>query len=59
MSQDEKPDAPPAAAEKPTARAKPPLSRAKRQELRRKFLRTLLLTGGIVGAGLSGFLPLV
>jgi ferredoxin-type protein NapG len=61
MSEAEKPDAneslPPA---KPAGKVKPPpLSRSKRQELRRKFLRTVLLTGGVLGAGLSGFLPML
>ncbi len=39
--------------------AKPPLSRERRQQARRRFLRTALLTGGVLGAALSGFLPLV
>jgi ferredoxin-type protein NapG len=34
------------------------LARSRRRKLRRKFLRTVLLTGGVLGAGLSGFLPL-
>ena len=38
---------------------KPPLSISKRQANRRRFLRTLLLTGGVFGASLSGYLPLV
>ena len=60
MSEDTPPDVTPEpAATRPAGKVKPPLSRSKRQELRRKLLRTLLLTGGIVGAGLSGFLPLV
>ncbi len=37
----------------------PPVSIAKRQTNRRKVLRTILLTGGVLGAALSGFLPLV
>ena len=37
----------------------PPLSKAKRQTNRRRFLRTALLTGGVLGAALSGFLPLI
>ncbi|MGV0977168.1 MAG: 4Fe-4S dicluster domain-containing protein, partial [Azonexus sp.] len=32
---------------------------AKRQSNRRRFLRTALLTGGVLGAALSGFLPLI
>jgi ferredoxin-type protein NapG len=57
MSETDKPEAAPPAA--PAGKAKPPLSRSKRQELRRKFLRTVLLTGGVLGAGLSGFLPML
>ncbi|MDD5297476.1 MAG: 4Fe-4S dicluster domain-containing protein [Rhodocyclaceae bacterium] len=37
---------------------KPPISRERRQQARRKVLRTILLTGGVMGAALSGFLPL-
>ncbi len=37
----------------------PPLSKAKRQTHRRRFIRTALLTGGVIGAALSGFLPQV
>lgn len=40
------------------ADATPPLSKAKRQTARRRALRTILLTGGVLGAALSGFLPL-
>lgn len=59
MSDAEKPEES-AEVPKPAGKPKPPpLSRVRRQELRRKLLRTLLLTGGIVGAGLSGFLPLI
>ena len=36
----------------------PPLSKERRQQARRRVLRTILLTGGVLGAGLSGFLPL-
>ncbi|MDR2239607.1 MAG: 4Fe-4S dicluster domain-containing protein [Zoogloeaceae bacterium] len=53
------PENTPAPAAKPAGKTKPPLSRSRRQELRRKFLRTVLLTGGVLGAGLSGFLPMV
>lgn len=45
---DRKPAAPPAA-----------LSIAKRQTNRRRVLRTILLTGGVLGAAASGFLPLI
>lgn len=41
---------------KPT---KPPLSKERARQARRKFLRTVLLTGGVLGGGLAGFLPLV
>ena len=49
------------ASAKPPARSggKPPLSRERLQQARRKWLRTILLTGGVTGAALSGFLPLV
>lgn len=61
MSEAEKPDnedAPPAA--RPAGKVRPPpLSLSKRQALRRKFLRTVLLTGGVLGAALSGYLPMV
>ncbi|MBU0751333.1 MAG: 4Fe-4S dicluster domain-containing protein [Gammaproteobacteria bacterium] len=35
-----------------------PLSKERRQQARRRVLRTILLTGGVMGAALSGFLPL-
>ena len=44
---------------KPAPEGKPAVSIAKRQTNRRRFLRTVLLTGGVVGAAVSGFLPLV
>lgn len=44
---------------KPAAGSAPPLSKAKKQTNRRRFLRTTLLTGGVLGAALSGFLPLI
>lgn len=37
----------------------PPPSRERQQQARRRVLRTLLLTGGVLGAAGSGFLPLV
>ncbi|HTY03344.1 MAG TPA: 4Fe-4S dicluster domain-containing protein [Rhodocyclaceae bacterium] len=37
---------------------KAPVSRERRQQARRRFLRTILLTGGVLGAALSGYLPL-
>lgn len=36
-----------------------PVSRERARQGRRKVLRTILLTGGVLGAGLSGYLPLV
>jgi len=39
--------------------ATPAVSIAKRQTNRRRVLRTILLTGGVLGAAMSGFLPLV
>lgn len=39
--------------------ATPPVSIAKRQTARRRVLRTILLTGGVLGAAISGFLPIV
>jgi len=37
---------------------KPPLSKERRQQARRRVLHTLLLTGGVLGAAVSGWLPL-
>ena len=45
--------------QKPAAETTPALSKAKKQTNRRRFLRTTLLTGGVLGAALSGFLPLI
>ena len=39
--------------------AKAPPSRERKQQARRRFLRTVLLYGGVLGAALSGYLPLV
>lgn len=36
----------------------PPLSKERRQQARRRVLRTILLTGGVLGAAISGYLPL-
>ena len=64
MSDKDKSDSPPAddSARKDSkpaaAQAKPAVSIAKRQSNRRKALRTFLLTGGVLGAAMSGFLPL-
>lgn len=44
---------------KPAADAKPAVSIAKKQTNRRRVLRTILLTGGVLGAAASGFLPLI
>ena len=60
---EDRPKVPPQATVAPVApsgpAAKPPLSRERLQQARRKWLRTILLTGGVTGAALSGFLPLV
>ena len=37
----------------------PAISIAKRQTGRRRVLRTILLTGGVLGAAMSGFLPII
>jgi ferredoxin-type protein NapG len=44
-------------AEDKTPATAPP-SRERKQQARRRFLRTVLLTGGVLGAALSGYLPL-
>ena len=49
MSEDQKVDA---------GRTGPPLSKERKQQARRRFLRTVLLTGGVLGAAASGYLPL-
>ena len=36
---------------------KPPLSKERLQQARRRALRTLLLSGGVLGAAVSGYLP--
>ena len=43
---------------KPAAAPKPPPSRERQRQARRRFLRTVLLTGGVMGAALSGWLPI-
>lgn len=43
---------------KPAAAPKPPLSNERKRQARRRFLRTVLLTGGVMGAALSGWLPI-
>lgn len=45
--------------DKKSPAAAPAVSIAKRQTNRRRVLRTILLTGGVLGAAMSGFLPLV
>lgn len=47
--------APPAGSSTPAA---PGTSPERRRQARRRFLRTVLLAGGVLGAALSGFLPL-
>ncbi len=44
---------------KPAAESKPAVSIARKQTNRRRVLRTILLTGGVLGAATSGFLPLI
>ena len=44
---------------KPSTDVTPPVSIGKRQTARRRVLRTILLTGGVLGAAVSGFLPLI
>lgn len=44
---------------KVTADSAAAMSKAKKQTVRRRFLRTVLLTGGVLGAATSGFLPLI
>jgi ferredoxin-type protein NapG len=39
-------------------KAEVPVSKERQQQARRRVLRTILLTGGVLGAALSGFLPL-
>ncbi|MFN3884389.1 MAG: 4Fe-4S dicluster domain-containing protein [Rhodocyclaceae bacterium] len=41
----------------PAPGIKPPLSKERRLQARRRFMRTILLGGGVFGAALSGFLP--
>ena len=53
MSEKEKPPAP------APRKDGMPVSRERQRQGRRKVLRTILLTGGVLGAGLSGYLPLV
>ena len=40
-----------------TGESAQPVSRARQQQARRRFLRTVLLTGGVLGAAASGWLP--
>lgn len=42
----------------PPKAAKPPPSKERQRQARRRFLRTALLTGGVMGAALSGWLPI-
>jgi ferredoxin-type protein NapG len=46
-------------APKSATTTKVPLSKERAQQARRRALRTILLTGGVMGAALSGYLPLV
>jgi ferredoxin-type protein NapG len=58
-SKDEAPVAAPQKAAKVGVGSTAPLSRERNQQARRKALRTMLLAGGVFGAALSGYLPLV
>lgn len=58
MSDETKVSADGTAPKPPKQAGKPPLSKERLQQARRRVLRTILLTGGIVGAGISGYLPL-
>ncbi|MDX9995207.1 MAG: 4Fe-4S dicluster domain-containing protein [Rhodocyclaceae bacterium] len=65
MSDEEKVGAGETAPDKPTSTtaaagpaARPPMSKERKQQARRRALRTILLTGGVLGAGISGWLPL-
>ncbi|GAB4169519.1 MAG: ferredoxin-type protein NapG [Rhodocyclaceae bacterium] len=42
----------------PTPSGAAPVSRERARQARRRVLRTILLTGGVLGAALSGYLPL-
>ena len=64
MTEEKRPDGDKTPAGQPAASAatqvaKAPPSRERLQQARRRWLRTILLTGGVMGAALSGFLPLV
>ena len=37
---------------------KPPLSKERQQQARRRMLRAILLSGGVIGAAVSGYLPI-
>jgi ferredoxin-type protein NapG len=57
MNAPEPPTTPPG--DKPPApKGKPALSRQRQQQARRQVLHTVLLSGGVLGAALSGYLPL-
>ncbi|MEI7611763.1 MAG: 4Fe-4S dicluster domain-containing protein [Betaproteobacteria bacterium] len=50
----------PEAEEDPERTSSPvPLSHSRRQQVRRRVLRTILLSGGVLGAAASGYLPVV
>lgn len=42
----------------PKPAGKPPLSKERQQQARRRVLRTILLSGGVIGAAVSGWLPI-
>jgi len=57
MSEDN--DRPEAVPKVPNSATGAPMSKERKQQARRRVLRTILLTGGVMGAALSGYLPLV
>jgi ferredoxin-type protein NapG len=59
MSEDTKVGAGETAPETQKPAGKPPLSKERKQQARRRVLRTILLSGGVLGAAVSGWLPVV
>ncbi len=59
MSEEEKLGAGGTTTSQPTSVSKAPLSKERQQQARRRVLRTILLTGGVLGAAISGYLPVV
>jgi ferredoxin-type protein NapG len=59
MSDEDKVGSGETAPETPKPAGKPPLSKERKQQARRRVLRTILLSGGVIGAAVSGYLPIV